>query len=227
LELVYSDVCGSMKTTSRGGAWYFVTFIDNFLKKTHVYILKMKGIQSHAGKSNWHEDQNLAIRQWNIICVKKIWWFFVWIWNPTQTSVPYTPQQNGIAEQGNKTIMECTRSMIHAQGFDLEFWAEAVNMTIYIKNWCPTKAFDSKTPQEAWTSTKPDVCHLKVFCCKTFTHILDENRSKLKSKSIPCVFLEYCEKTKAYRLMCRKQNNDYKSKCYVPWRDERSSRCSW
>jgi hypothetical protein len=98
--------------------------------------------------------------------------------------------------------MECVRNMIHAQGLDLEFWAEAMNMTIYIKNRCPTKALDSKTLQEAWTSTKLDVYHLRVFNCKTYAHIPDEKRSKLKSKSIPCVFLGYYEGTKAYCLMC-------------------------
>ncbi len=41
--------------------------------------------------------------------------------------------------------MECVRSMIHVQGLDLEFWAEVVNTTIYIKNRCPTKALESKT----------------------------------------------------------------------------------
>ncbi len=59
--------------------------------------------------------------------------------------------------------MECARSMIHAQGLDLEFWAEAVNTTVYIKNQCPTKAFESQTPQEAWTGRKPNVSHLRVF----------------------------------------------------------------
>jgi hypothetical protein len=43
LELVHSNVCGSMKTTSSGGARYFVTFIDDFSRKTHVYLLKVKG----------------------------------------------------------------------------------------------------------------------------------------------------------------------------------------
>ncbi len=43
LELVHSDVCEPMKTTSRGGARYFVTFIDDFSRKTHVYLLKAKG----------------------------------------------------------------------------------------------------------------------------------------------------------------------------------------
>jgi hypothetical protein len=52
-----------------------------------------------------------------------------------QTSAPF-----------NVTIMECARSMIRAQGLDLEFWAETMNTAIYIKNRCPTKALDSKTP---------------------------------------------------------------------------------
>jgi transposase InsO family protein len=63
-----------------------------------------------------------------------------------QTSAPYTTQQNGVVERTNRTIMECTRSMIHTQRLDLEFWAKVVNMVVYIKNQCPTKAFDSKTP---------------------------------------------------------------------------------
>ncbi len=105
-----------------------------------------------------------------------------------QTSAPYTPQQNGVAERANRTIMECVRSMIPTQGLDLEFWAEAVNTVVYIKNQCPTKAFESKTPQEAWTGRKPNVSHLRVFGCKAFAHILDEKKSKLVSNSIFCVF---------------------------------------
>ncbi len=98
--------------------------------------------------------------------------------------------------------MECARSMILAQGLELEFWGEAVNTVVYIKNRCPTKALDSKTPQEAWSGRKPDVFHLRVFCCKAFAHAPDEKRTKLESKSMPYVFLGYHEGTKAYRLMC-------------------------
>jgi hypothetical protein len=43
LELVHSDACGPMKTIFHGGAQYFVTFIDDFLRKNHVYLLKGKG----------------------------------------------------------------------------------------------------------------------------------------------------------------------------------------
>jgi len=111
--------------------------------------------------------------------------------------------------------MECARNMICAQGFDLEFWAEAVNTAVYIKNRCPTKVFDSKTPQEAWTGMKPDVSHLRIFGYKTFAHIPDEKRSKLQSKSIPCVFIGHCEGTKAYRLMCLETKRIIKSRDVV------------
>jgi transposase InsO family protein len=116
-----------------------------------------------------------------------------------QTSAPYSPQQNGVAECANRTIMECAKNMILTQ---LEFWGKAVNTVVYIKNQCLTKAFDSKTPQEAWIGRKPDVSHLRVFGCKAFAHVPDEKTTKLESKSMPCVFLGYHEDTKAYRLMC-------------------------
>jgi hypothetical protein len=105
--------------------------------------------------------------------------------------------------------------MIHAQGLDLEFWADVVNTAVYIKHRCPTKHLESKTPQEAWTNRKPNVSHLRVFGCKIFAHIPDEKRSKLKSKFMPCVFLGYCEGTKAYRLMCVKTKRIIKSQDVV------------
>ncbi len=86
-----------------------------------------------------------------------------------------------------------------------------MNMTVYIKNRCPTKALDSKTPQEAWSGKKPDVSHLRVFGCKAFAHVPDEKRTELESKSMPCVFLGYNESTKKISIdVCRNQKNRQK-----------------
>jgi hypothetical protein len=146
---------------------------------------------------------------------KKFDTFFTKCGIQRQTSAPYSPQQNGVAERANRTIMECARSMILAQGLELGFWGEAVNTAVYIKNQCPTKALDSKTPQEAWSGRKSDVSHLRVFGCKAFAHVPDEKRTKLESKSMPCVFLGYYEGTKAYRLMCVKTKKIIKSRDVV------------
>ncbi len=105
--------------------------------------------------------------------------------------------------------------MILAQGLQLEFWGEAVNMVVYIKNRCATKALDSKTPQESWSGRKPDVFYSRIFGCKTFAHVPDEKRTKLESKSIPCVFLRYHESTKAYHLMCVETKKIMKSRNVV------------
>jgi hypothetical protein len=126
--------------------------------------------------------------------------------------VPYSPQQNGVVERANRTIMEFVRSMILAQGLGLEFCGEVVNTAVYIKNQCPTKALDSKTPQEAWSGRKPDVSHLRVFGCKAFAHVPDEKRTKLESKS--CL-LGYYEGTKAYHLMCVETKRIIKSRDVV------------
>jgi IS30 family transposase len=196
LELVHSDVCGPMKTTSRGGARYFVTFIDDFSRKIHVYLLRTKGevfdkFKEYKALVDNQTDMKIKTFRSNNggeFVSKKFDNFLHECGIQRQTSAPYTPQQNGVAERANRTIMECVRSMIPTQGLDLEFWAEAVNTVVYIKNQCPTKAFESKTPQEAWTGRKPNVSHLRVFGCKAFAHILDEKRSKLVSNSIFCVF---------------------------------------
>ena len=119
-----------------------------------------------------------------------------------QTSAPYTPQQNGVAERANHILMEMARAMIHAQGFGYEFWAEAVVNAAYIRNRCPTRAVQDKTPEEAWSGKKPHVSHLCVFKCVAYAKILDEKRSKLNTKATKYLMLGYCEKTKAYRLIC-------------------------
>jgi len=223
LKIVHTDVCGPMRTTSHGGTRYFLTFIHDFSRKTHVYFLKAKGetfekfkqykvlVENEIG----HKIKVLRSDNGREFVSKKFDAFLAKCGVQRQTSAPYLPQQNGVAERANRTIMECARSMILAQGLELEFWGEAMNTAVYIKNQCPTKALNSKTPQEAWSGRKPDVSHLRVFGCKAFTHVPDEKRTKLESKFMPCVFLGYYEGTKAYRLMCLKTKKVIKSRNFM------------
>ena len=119
-----------------------------------------------------------------------------------QTSPPYTPQQNGVAERANRTIVEMAMSMIHSQGLGREFWAEAVCNAAYTHNRCPTRVVYGMTPEEAWSGKKPSISHLHVLGCIAYAKVPDEKRFKLDAKGIKCLMLGYCEGTRAYRLMC-------------------------
>jgi len=79
-----------------------------------------------------------------------------------QKTTPYTPQQNGVVERMNKTLMERARRMLTGSGLGQEFWAEAVDTACYLVNRSPSSALEDKTPQEEWTGKKPSLSHLRV-----------------------------------------------------------------
>ena len=58
----------------------------------------------------------------------------------------HTPQENGVTERKNRTIMEMARSMMEAKHFPNEYWVEAVTTIVYIMNRCPTKSVKNKFP---------------------------------------------------------------------------------
>ena len=71
-----------------------------------------------------------------------------------QFTTSYTPQQNGIAERKNRTIMEMERSMMKAKHLPNEYWTEVVASTVYILNHSPMKSVNDKIPHEAWSNKK-------------------------------------------------------------------------
>ena len=77
-----------------------------------------------------------------------------------QTSSPYTPQQNGVMEQTNHTIIEMAQFMIHAQRLGYEFWAKAMCNAMYMRNRCQTKDMGDETPKEAWARTMQHLFHV-------------------------------------------------------------------
>eukprot|EP00253_Pinus_taeda_P030053 PITA_30053 len=72
-----------------------------------------------------------------------------------QKTTPYTPQQNGVAERMNKTLMERARSMLSGAGLGQEFWAEAVDTTCYLVNRSPSSVLEDRTPQEGYKLWNP------------------------------------------------------------------------
>ena len=115
-------------------------------------------------------------------------------------TAPYSPQQNGVVERRNQTIVGMARSMMKAKSMPPEFWGEAVTTAVFILNRSPTKALKGVTPYEAWHGRKPNVSYLKTFGCIGHVKKVKPGQAKLDDRSVKAVFLGYESGTKAYRL---------------------------
>ena len=81
-----------------------------------------------------------------------------------------------------------------------EFWAEAVNTSVYVRNRSPTTALNNITPYECLFKKKPDLSNLRVFGCVTYTHIPNNQRKKLDEKSRKSIFVGYPEGVKGFKM---------------------------
>ena len=209
LRLVHSDVCGPMQTQSIGGAKYFVTFIDDYTRCCAVYFMKHKSevldkfkefevtTSNDAGRAigtlrtdNGGEYLSSAFQ--NYLKEKGI---------RHELTVPHSPQQNGVSERMNRTLVESARSMIAHAGLSNIFWAEAISAAVYVRNRLPTVALkERETPYERWYGRKPDVSYFRVFGCMAYAHVPDCERRKLDTKSKKMRFVGYSLTSKGYRL---------------------------
>ena len=85
--------------------------------------------------------------------------------------------------------MERARCMRLHAGLPLQFWADVVDIDVYLINRGPSSSSDGGILEEAWTSKNVNYLFLKAFGCEAFVHISKENRAKLKAKSKKCTFI--------------------------------------
>ena len=208
LQLIHADICGPITPTSNRKKRYFLCLIDDYSRKTWAYFLaeKLEALQhfQHFKKLVEKETGQFikGIRtdrggefnslEFNEFCqqngIKR------------QLTTAYTPQQNGVAERKNRTVMNLVRSMLSEKKIPKSLWAEVVNWIIYVLNRCPTNAIKDMTPEEVWIGMKPSVEHFRVFGCIAHVHIPNAKRTKLENKSVCCVLMGVSEVSKGYRL---------------------------
>ncbi len=116
-----------------------------------------------------------------------------------QLTVPYTPQQNGVAERFNRTLVEMAKCMLNGANLDETLWAEALYTAAYLRNRSPTKALPNSTPYEEFCGSKPKVSHLKVFGSKAIA-LNKRQKTKFAPRGKEYVMVGYSESSKAYRL---------------------------
>ena len=118
-----------------------------------------------------------------------------------QYTMPGTPQQNGVAERRNRTLMEMVRSMMSYSSVPISLWGEALKTAMYILNRVPSKAVP-KTPFELWTGRKPSLRHIHIWGCPAEARIYNPHEKNLDSRMISGYFIGYPDKSKGYRFCC-------------------------
>ena len=103
-------------------------------------------------------------------------------------TAPYTPQQNGVVERRNQTLLDMARSMLKAKQVPNLFWGEAVLTAAFILNRSFTRSVDGMTSYEAWYGRKPDVRFLRIFGCVGHVKVAGPHLRKLDDRSTPMVF---------------------------------------
>ena len=93
--------------------------------------------------------------------------------------------------------MDTVRCMFHCANLPLNFWAEAVDTAVFLRNRSPTPYLKEVTPYQCWFREKPDVSNLRVFECEAFVRIPEQKRKKLDKKSMPCIFVGYPDNSKS------------------------------
>ena len=114
--------------------------------------------------------------------------------------MPHTPQQNGVAERNNKTMVGAAKAMLFDQGLPLFLWDEAYRTAVYIQNRCLHTTLGRKTLEEVFTGTRPDVSHIRIFGSVCYCHIHVDTRKKLDTSEMKGLLVGYNEISKAYRV---------------------------
>jgi hypothetical protein len=115
-------------------------------------------------------------------------------------SSPYTPQQNGVVERKNRTLLDMTRTMLDEYKTPDRFWAEAINTACYSINRLYLHRILKKTSYKLLTGKKPNVSYFRVFGSKCFILVKRGIKSKFAPKAIEGFLLGYDANTRAYRV---------------------------
>lgn len=210
MELVHVDVFGPIDTPSLRGSKYAILFTDDYSKWRSIYFMKSKaqtleklkqylddvsGLLRGRKVQGLHSDNGgeFISRAFKRYC-KRSGILHAY-------TGPKAPQQNGVAERSNRTVVEMARCLRLESGLDKELWAEACKTSVYVLNRVPSAVLDGQTPYFKLFGRQARLDHLKVFGCRAYVQIYANERTKLDPKAWRGIMVGYDEHNgRCYRV---------------------------
>lgn len=205
LDYIHADCWGPSRQSSNGGSRYFLSIIDDYSRMNWVFFLKHKSDAFENFKHWKAQVENQTDRKVKYLrtdnglefCSHEFDNFCKDTGITRHYTVRNTPQQNGVAERLNRTLLEKARCMLSHAGLDKKFWAEAVNTASFLVNRSPSSALDGKIPFELWMNRSANYSKLKIFGCPAYYHV---NNGKLEPRAKKGIFVGYGIGVKGYRI---------------------------
>lgn len=207
LELIHSDVTGPLDVpTVIGHHTYAINFIDDYSRYTKVYLMdskdqalsKFKQFIADLGLSDKHigilrtdGGGEYINRYFEDFCLKK--------GIKMQRTIPYTPEQNGIAEKMWRTLFTIVRALLKESGAPPAWWGRALIHATRIQNRLIHSKKD-KTPYELIYGVAPDLSKLRIFGSLAYYHPNQEKMKKLEDRGLPGIYVGHSETQKGYLI---------------------------
>ncbi|GJT26312.1 putative ribonuclease H-like domain-containing protein, partial [Tanacetum coccineum] len=208
LFMLHMDLFGPTFVSSLMHKKYCLVVTDDYSRFTWVFFLTTKDETSEILKNFIKEIENLVDKKVKIIRSDNGTEFKNKVMDDfcrekgikREYSVARTPQQNGVAERRNRTLIEAARTMLADSKLPTTFWAEAVSTACYVQNRVLVVKPHNKTPYELFRGFKPALSFMRPFGCHvTILYTLD-SIGKFDGKSDEGFFVGYSLSSKAFRV---------------------------
>jgi hypothetical protein len=213
VQLLHMDTVGPSQIRSMGVRWYVLIIVDDYSRYSWVFFLKSKDEVFEHFRSlalrlnNGHPNCLKVIRSDNGTEFRNVSFdqFCLEHGVDHQFSALHVPQQNGVVEQKNRTLVEMARTMLDEHMTPRRFWADAINTACYISNRIFLHSILHLTLFELRFGQKTSVSHFRTFRCKCFVLKCD-NLDKFESHSSDGILLGYTPHGRSYHVFNLKTN---------------------
>nr|GFB07340.1 hypothetical protein [Tanacetum cinerariifolium] len=207
LNTLHMDLCGPMRVQTINGKKYILVIVDDYSRFTWVKFLRSKDetpkvfikfitqIQVGLNKTIQYvrtDNETEFVNHTMIEYYERIGIFH-------QKTVPRTPQQNGVVERQNRTLVEAAQTMLIFSKASMFLWAEAVATACYTQNCSLIHTRHHKTPYELVHNKKPDLIFFRVFGSLCYTTNDSEDLGKLQPTADTGIFVGYAPSRKGTR----------------------------
>ena len=165
LDLVHSDLCGPITPRGYAGGKYFITFMDDWTKRSEIEIIESKDEAFPAFKRYQARNQDSKVKRLRTDYGGEYEDYAFDVdraedgitWEPI---IPGNPEQNGAAERLGQTIFSRVRTLIEDTGLSWEYWTELVLAVNWLRNRSPV-ASRKLTPYQSHTGSRPRLGHIR------------------------------------------------------------------